>query len=254
MSAIFEVNNLKKAFGGLTVTNNVSLSMAPGDRVALIGPNGAGKTSFVNLVTGNLKPDSGEVRIGGHSVNRLDAIGRVRRGLVRSFQVTRLFQDMTPAEHLGMAVLQRTGRSGRMFGNFLAMRDVMTETEELLGTLGLAGLAHRKVNEIAYGQQRLLEIAVAMALKPKVLLLDEPAAGVPQSDTGRIEQALADLPPDLAVLMIEHDMDLVFRFAKRVVVLAAGTIIFDGSPKDVTQDARVREAYLGSYANAGHAA
>ena len=254
MSAIFEVNNLRKAFGGLTVTNNVSLSMAPGDRVALIGPNGAGKTSFVNLVTGNLRPDSGEVRIGGHSVNRIDAIGRVRRGLVRSFQVTRLFQDMTPAEHLGMAVLQRTGRSGRMFGNFLAMRDVMAEAEELLGTLGLAGLAHRKVSEIAYGQQRLLEIAVAMALKPKVLLLDEPAAGVPQSDTGRIEQALADLPPDLAVLMIEHDMDLVFRFAKRVVVLAAGTIIFDGSPKDVTQNARVREAYLGSYANAGHAA
>nr|WP_210255405.1 ABC transporter ATP-binding protein [Rhizobium sp. SG741] len=245
---------MRKAFGGLTVTNDVSLSMAPGDRVALIGPNGAGKTSFVNLVTGNLRPDAGEIHIAGHNVNRIDAIGRVRRGLVRSFQVTRLFQDMTPAEHIGMAVLQRTGRSGRMFGNFLAMRDVMAETEELLGTLGLAGLAHRKVSEIAYGQQRLLEIAVAMALKPKVLLLDEPAAGVPQSDTGRIEQALADLPPDLAVLMIEHDMDLVFRFAKRVVVLAAGTIIFDGSPKDVTQDARVREAYLGSYAHAGHAA
>lgn len=202
----------------------------------------------------HLRPDAGEIHIAGHNVNRIDAIGRVRRGLVRSFQVTRLFQDMTPAEHIGMAVLQRTGRSGRMFGNFLAMRDVMAETEELLGTLGLAGLAHRKVSEIAYGQQRLLEIAVAMALKPKVLLLDEPAAGVPQSDTGRIEQALADLPPDLAVLMIEHDMDLVFRFAKRVVVLAAGTIIFDGSPKDVTQDARVREAYLGSYAHAGHAA
>ncbi|NTF44840.1 ABC transporter ATP-binding protein [Rhizobium rhizogenes] len=254
MSAIFEVKNLRKAFGGLTVTNDVSLSMAPGDRVALIGPNGAGKTSFVNLVTGNLRPDAGEVHIAGHNVNRVDAIGRVRRGLVRSFQVTRLFKDMTPAEHIGMAVLQRTGRSGRMFGNFLSMPDVMVEAEELLGTLGLAGLAHRKVSEIAYGQQRLLEIAVAMALKPKVLLLDEPAAGVPQSDTGRIEQALADLPPDLAVLMIEHDMDLVFRFAKRVVVLAAGTIIFDGSPKDVTQDARVREAYLGSYANAGHAA
>ena len=187
-------------------------------------------------------------------MTRIDAIGRVRRGLVRSFQVTRLFQDMTPAEHIGLAVLQRAGRSGRMFGNFLAMRDVMAETDDLLGTLGLGDLMHRKVSEIAYGQQRLLEIAVAMALKPKVLLLDEPAAGVPQSDTGRIEQALADLPDDLAVLMIEHDMDLVFRFAKRVIVLAAGTIIFDGSPADVTKDARVREAYLGSYANAGHAA
>ncbi|MGF6174960.1 ABC transporter ATP-binding protein [Ensifer sp. 4252] len=254
MQPIFEVRNLKRAFGGLAVTNDVSLSMAPGDRVALIGPNGAGKTTFVNLVTGNLAPDSGEVRLGGETVTRIDAIGRVCRGLVRSFQVTRLFLDMTPAEHVALAVLQRDGRSGRLFGNFLSMPDVMGEVGELLGKLGLRDLMHRKVSEIAYGQQRLLEIAVALALKPKVLLLDEPAAGVPQSDTGRIEQALADLPADLAVLMIEHDMDLVFRFAKRVVVLAAGAIIFDGSPSDVTQDPGVREAYLGSYANASHAA
>jgi branched-chain amino acid transport system ATP-binding protein len=254
MSAVFEVVNLKKSFGGLAVTNNVSISMAPGDRVALIGPNGAGKTTFVNLVTGNLAPDSGEVRLGGETVTKVDAAGRVKGGLVRSFQVTRLFQDMTPAEHVALAVLQRNGRSGRMFGNFLSMPDVMAEATSLLDTLGLSALMHRKVSEIAYGQQRLLEIAVAMALKPKVLLFDEPAAGVPQSDTGRIEQALADLPADLAVLMIEHDMDLVFRFAKRVIVLAAGAIIFDGSPADVTKDARVREAYLGSYANASHAA
>ncbi|MEZ0000209.1 ABC transporter ATP-binding protein [Sinorhizobium fredii] len=254
MSAIFEVRNLKRSFGGLAVANDVSLAMAPGDRIALIGPNGAGKTTFVNLVTGNLTPDSGDVLIGGESVTRIDAIGRVRRGLVRSFQVTRLFQEMTPAEHVALAVLQRDGRAGRMFGHFLAMPEVMAEVVELLGKLGLSELMHRRISEIAYGQQRLLEIAVALALKPKVLLLDEPAAGVPQSDTGRIEQALADLPADLAVLMIEHDMDLVFRFARRVIVLAAGTIIFDGSPSEVTKDARVREAYLGSYANAGHAA
>jgi branched-chain amino acid transport system ATP-binding protein len=254
MSPVFEVANLRKAFGGLAVTNDVSLTMLPGDRIALIGPNGAGKTTFVNLVTGNLSPDSGEVRLGGEVVTKVNAIGRVRRGLVRSFQVTRLFQDMTPAEHVGLAVLQRDGKTGRMFGNFLRMPDVMAEVDDLLGKLGLAFLMHRKVSEIAYGQQRLLEIAVALALKPKVLLLDEPAAGVPQSDTGRIEQALADLPADLAVLMIEHDMDLVFRFAKRVIVLASGAIIFDGLPQDVTKDARVREAYLGSYANASHIA
>jgi branched-chain amino acid transport system ATP-binding protein len=254
MSAVFDVLNLKKAFSGLTVTNDVSLSMAPGDRVALIGPNGAGKTTFVNLVTGNLRPDSGEVRLNGENVTKIDAIGRVRRGLVRSFQVTRLFQEMTPAEHVALAILQRDGRAGKMFGNFLSMPDVMDEASVLLAKLCLHDLMHRKVSEIAYGQQRLLEIAMALALKPKVLLLDEPAAGVPQSDTGRIEQALADLPSDLAVLMIEHDMDLVFRFAKRVIVLAAGTIIFDGSAADVTKDAAVREAYLGSYANASHAA
>jgi branched-chain amino acid transport system ATP-binding protein len=254
MSAVFEVANLKKSFGGLAVTNDVSIAMQPGDRVALIGPNGAGKTTFVNLVTGNLAPDSGEVRLGGEPVTKVDAAGRVKRGLVRSFQVTRLFQEMTPAEHVALAILQRDGRTGQMFGNFLSMPGVMDEVAGMLQTLGLTALMHRKVSEIAYGQQRLLEIAVAMALKPKVLLLDEPAAGVPQSDTGRIEQALADLPADLAVLMIEHDMDLVFRFAKRVIVLAAGAIIFDGSPADVTKDARVREAYLGSYANASHAA
>jgi ABC-type branched-subunit amino acid transport system ATPase component len=254
MSAIFEVRNLKRSFGGLAVTNDVNLSMAPGDRVALIGPNGAGKTTFVNLVTGNLTPDAGDVRIGGESVTHIDAIGRVRRGLVRSFQVTRLFHEMTLAEHVALAVLQRDGRAGRLFGHFLAMPDVMAEVGDLLGKLGLRELMHRRVSEIAYGQQRLLEIAVALALKPRVLLLDEPAAGVPQSDTGRIEEALADLPADLAVLMIEHDMDLVFRFAKRVIVLAAGAIIFDGTPSEVTRDQRVREAYLGNYANASHAA
>jgi branched-chain amino acid transport system ATP-binding protein len=254
MAPVFEVSGLRKAFSGLNVTNDVSLSMTPGDRLALIGPNGAGKTTFVNLVTGHLRPDAGDVRLNGEVVTGINATGRVRRGLVRSFQVTRLFQEMTPAEHVGLAILQRDGRSGRMFGNFLSMPDVMTEATDLLTRLGLRNLMHRKVSEIAYGQQRLLEIAMALALKPKVLLLDEPAAGVPQSDTGRIEQALADLPPDLAVLMIEHDMDLVFRFATRVIVLAAGTVIFDGSPAEVTKDARVREAYLGSYADASHAA
>ncbi|CAN7641705.1 ABC transporter ATP-binding protein [Mesorhizobium amorphae] len=249
MSAVFEVERLSKAFGGLTVTQAVSLAMAPGDRVALIGPNGAGKTTFVNLVTGHLKPDSGVVRIAGEPLNGMNPMQRVQRGLVRSFQVTRLFPEMTPREHLALAVLQRQGRTGRLYGTFWSMPEVLEETEALLRTLGLEAAADRKVAEIAYGQQRLLEIALALALRPKVLLLDEPAAGVPQSETPRIEAALAGLPADLAVLMIEHDMDLVFRFAKRVIVLAAGTIIFDGAPGDVTNDARVREAYLGSYAD-----
>ncbi|UWF60035.1 ABC transporter ATP-binding protein [Brucella sp. 2716] len=248
MSTVFEVSKLRKNFGGLTVTNDVSLSMAKGDRVALIGPNGAGKTTFVNLVTGNLAATSGTVTLGGENVSKLNAMQRVRRGLVRSFQVTRLFFDMTPEEHVALAILQREGKTGRILGNYRKMPQVMDEARDILHMLGLLPLAQLRVSEIAYGQQRLLEIALALALRPKVLLLDEPAAGVPQSDTGRIEEALDRLPPDLAVLMIEHDMDLVFRFAKRVVVLAAGTVIFDGLPQAVVQDARVREAYLGSYA------
>jgi branched-chain amino acid transport system ATP-binding protein len=254
MSALLDVVNLKKNFGGLAVTNDVSLSLAPGDRVALIGPNGAGKTTFVNLVTGNIKPDQGRVLISGEDVSALKSADRVRRGLIRSFQVTRLFQDMTPEEHVALAVLQRDGKSGSMFGHYAGKRQVMEEVGGILDLLGLSALAHLKVREIAYGQQRLLEIALAMALRPKVLLLDEPAAGVPHSETSRIEKALDMLPPELAVMMIDHDMDLVFRFAKRVVVLAAGTIIFDGSPQAVTGDQRVREAYLGSYGHAGSAA
>ncbi|CAN7418544.1 ABC transporter ATP-binding protein [Neorhizobium sp. LjRoot104] len=254
MSAVFQVKDLKKHFGGLAVTNNVSLSLAPGDRLALIGPNGAGKTTFVNLVTGVLKPDSGQVLLGGADVTPLKAADRVRRGLIRSFQVTRLFPDMTPEEHVALAILQRDGQSGRMFGHYSSRSRVMDEGGTILRQLGLHDLAHLKVREIAYGQQRLLELALAVALRPKVLLLDEPAAGVPQSETALIEEALDRLSPDLAVLMIEHDMDLVFRFAKRVIVLAAGTVIFDGSPKDVTQDRRVREAYLGSYADASNVA
>ncbi|GAA5617801.1 ABC transporter ATP-binding protein [Brucella anthropi] len=248
MSTVFEVTKLRKNFGGLAVTNDVSLNMVKGDRVALIGPNGAGKTTFVNLVTGNLAATSGTVALDGENVSRLNAMQRVRRGLVRSFQVTRLFFDMTPEEHVALAVLQREGKTGRILGNYRKMPEVMDEVRDILDALGLLHLGQLRVSEIAYGQQRLLEIALALALRPKVLLLDEPAAGVPQSDTGRIEEALDRLPADLAVLMIEHDMDLVFRFAKRVVVLAAGTVIFDGLPEDVVQDTRVREAYLGSYA------
>ncbi len=249
MRPVFSVSGLNKAFGGLTVAGDISLSLNAGDRVALIGPNGAGKTTFVDLVTGRLAPDSGRVALGGGDITRHAPTRRVRAGLVRTFQVTRLFAGMTPQEHVALAVLQRTGRGGRLFGAFQRMDDVMAEVDAILHSLGLGEVATHRAGEIAYGQRRLLEIALALALKPKVLLLDEPAAGVPQADTPRIEAALAALPADLAVLMIEHDMDLVFRFARRVVVLAAGRIIFDGSPADVTADARVREAYLGNYAN-----
>ncbi len=249
-STVFEVAHLSKSFGGLKVNHDVSIAMAEGERLALIGPNGAGKTTFVNLVTGRIPPSAGTVHLAGEDITKLGAVARVRRGLVRTFQVTRLFPDMTPEEHVVMAVLQRQGRATRILARFHGNGAAADEAADILATLGLTDIARRKVVEIAYGQQRLLEIAIAMAQRPKVLLLDEPAAGVPSSDTPLIERALERLPASLAVLMIEHDMDLVFRFARRVVVLAAGELIFQGLPADVAKDDKVREAYLGSYAHA----
>jgi len=251
MTPVFEVSRLSKEFGGLKVSRDISLALPEGERLALIGPNGAGKTTFVNLVTGRIRPNSGHVHLAGEDITKLGPEQRVRRGLVRTFQVTRLFPDMTPEEHVIMTVLQRRGRAARILARFHGDSEAADEAADVLATLGLTEVARRKVGAIAYGQQRLLEIAIALAQRPKVLLLDEPAAGVPSSDTPRIEEALGRLPASLAVLMIEHDMDLVFRFARRVVVLAAGALIFEGPPADVARDPQVREAYLGSYAHAG---
>ena len=251
MSVVFSVERLSKSFGGLTVNHEIGLGMAPGERLALIGPNGAGKTTFVNLVTGRLRPSQGAVRLGGEDITAISAVGRVRRGLVRTFQVTRLFSEMTPEEHVLMALLQRAGRATRILARFRGDASLRDEAADILATLGLLDVGRRPVAEIAYGQQRLLEFAIVLAQRPKGLLLDEPAAGVPSSDTPLIERALERLPAALAVLMIEHDMDLVFRFAKRVVVLAAGAVIFQGLPGEVARVEKVREAYLGSYAHAG---
>jgi branched-chain amino acid transport system ATP-binding protein len=248
--SLLELRNLNMSFGGLAVARDISLTLGQGDRVALIGPNGAGKTSLVNLVTGQLKPRSGLVLLEGDDITHTPPAGRARRGLVRSFQVTRLFSEMSGEEHVALAVLQRLGRSGRLFGDYRAMPDVMEETGSILDLLGLSAISMQPVAEIAYGQQRLLEIALAMALRPKVLLLDEPAAGVTRADTALIEGAIAALPADLAVLMVEHDMDLVFRFARRVIVLAAGAVIFDGTAAQAAADRAVREAYLGSHFDA----
>ena len=250
MTALLQVRDLSMAFGGVKVSQNISLALEPGARVALIGPNGAGKTTFVNLVSGQLRPDAGSIAIEGADVTTLGVEARVRRGLVRTFQISRLFRDLTVLENVLLAILQRKGHARRAWHHAHAETAAEDEAVGILAGLGLEDTADRPVREIAYGQQRLVEIAIAIALRPKILLLDEPAAGVSRAESPRIIEAIAALPRDIAILMIEHDMDLVLRWAQRVVVLAAGQVIFDGKTADVTQDARVREAYLGQYAGA----
>jgi branched-chain amino acid transport system ATP-binding protein len=247
---LLDVQQLSKSFGGLVVNDNISFGLSSGDRVALIGPNGAGKTTFVNLVTGNEPPSAGRVVLMGEDVTGLSMAERVGRGLVRTFQITRLFTSLTVAENVALAVMQRKNRTLSFFSAAAEAPDIRGEWAALLDILGIGALADRQIPELAYGQQRLVEIAIGLALKPKVLLLDEPAAGVPQNEAHRMLEAINRLPPDIAVLMIEHDMDLVFRFARRVIVLANGRVIFEGSPNDVTSDSEVRKAYLGSFVHA----
>jgi branched-chain amino acid transport system ATP-binding protein len=250
MSTLLEVRDLSRSFGGLHVNRNVSFALSSGDRVALIGPNGAGKTTLVNVISGDLPPTGGQILFAGEDVTGLSIARRVQRGLVRTFQITRLFTSLTAAENVALAIMQRRGTTRRFFSVAAHAADVRAEGQDLLQTLGIGQLARLPVSQLAYGQQRLLEMAIGLALNPKVLLLDEPAAGVPHDEAPKILAAIDRLPADIAVLMIEHDMDLVFRFAKRVLVLANGELIFAGTPAEVTADEHVRRAYLGSYADA----
>jgi branched-chain amino acid transport system ATP-binding protein len=254
MIPALEIVGLSKSFGGLVVSRELSLSIAGGDRIALIGPNGAGKTTLVNLVSGLISPSGGRILLAGRDITRKSPAARVRLGLVRTFQISRLFPQMTAREHVALAILQREGKAGRLVGCIAQMPAVQEEVDGLLGDLGIAALGHHSVGTIAYGEQRLLELAIALALRPKVLLLDEPAAGVPPGDVERVLEAIERLPQDLAVLIVEHDMDLVFRFAQKIVVLANGAIVFEGPPALAAADPKVREAYLGNYAHAGRAA
>jgi branched-chain amino acid transport system ATP-binding protein len=254
MNPLLELRNVSKSFGGLHVNRDVSFSLGKGDRVALIGPNGAGKTTLVNVISGDLAPSEGRVFFEGHDVTQVSIPGRVQQGLARTFQITRLFATLTVAENVALAVMQRKGITRRFFSAATFAPEVREEWMHILGMLGIAHVFHLPVSRLAYGQQRLLDLAIGLALTPKVLLLDEPAAGVPHDEAPKILEAINRLPSDIAVLMIDHDMDLVFRFAKRVLVLANGRLIFEGSPADVTKDDDVRRAYLGSYADASRTA
>ena len=240
-----ETRGLCKTFGGLTVAANIDFGLEPGARHALIGPNGAGKTTFVNMLTGRLPPSSGKILLGGDDVTGLAPEARVKRGLGRTFQINTLFRDMSVLDNVALGVAERLGIAGRMWRAASAYREVRDEAMELLAHLGLAEDAGVRVLDLPYGKQRLVEILIALGLRPKVLLLDEPAAGVPSLESERILQVLDGLPGDIAILIIEHDMDVVFRFAKRITVLVQGEVLCEGTPAEIAADRRVHEVYLG---------
>ncbi len=245
MTAALTLQNLSMRFGGLHVTRDVSLTLAQGARHALIGPNGAGKTTLVNLITGALKPLSGSIALEGRDITALPIHARARLGLSRNFQITSLFPSFTAYENIALAIAEREGQSldlrpARGFAN-----DVADEAEAIGKRMRLGEVGNRRVRDLPYGQQRLVEIAVAMAMRPRVLLLDEPAAGLPAADHAIILEVIDDLPGDVAIMLIEHDMGLVFRFAREITVLAEGAVLARGAPDAIREDPRVRAAYLG---------
>ncbi len=241
-----------KRFGSLVVAADVNLTLSPGARHALIGPNGAGKTTLINLMTGMLRPDAGQILLGGEDVTAFAPEERVRRGLARTYQINSLFPHLTALESVTLAVCERRRVAQTWWRRLIAYREEIEEAHQILGALMLGTVCHRPARELAYGQQRLLEIALALASRPKVLLLDEPAAGVPRDESKELFAAIAGLSRDIAVLFIEHDMELVFRFASRVIVMVGGSILVEGTPAEIAADPQVRAVYLGKQQRGFH--
>ena len=245
MTAALQVERLNRNFGALQVTRDVDLTLERGARRALIGPNGAGKTTLINLITGVLNPTSGRVLLNGEDITNTSQAERARRGLARTFQINQLFRGLTVLENVAMAISERDGYANNLWRPVGTKRVILDETLDHLDSLRMVDDALKRVRELPYGRQRLVEIAIALAQKPRVLLLDEPAAGVPSSESHLILDVVASLDPDIAILIIEHDMDVVMRFAKEITVLVAGAVLTQGTPKQIMADEQVRAVYLG---------
>ncbi|MGJ7580135.1 ABC transporter ATP-binding protein [Variovorax sp. RHLX14] len=249
MRAGLQTYGLGLRFGSFQAVDGVDLSLEPGARQALIGPNGAGKSTLIDVLTGVRQPTSGRIELDGLDIAKRTTDQRARLGLVRTFQINTLFPSLTPLRSVVLAIAEREGQAGvwwRPLGPLGSYRSMFDEAHALLGRLRLETQSDVPVAMLPYGKQRLLEIALALAAKPRVLLLDEPAAGVPEDEAGDLFDAIDALPQDVAVLFIEHDMKLVFRFARRISVMVAGRILAEGTPEEIGDDARVRQAYLGA--------
>ena len=249
MIVALETTGLVKRFGGLTATDNVSIRLERGVRHALIGPNGAGKTTLINLLTGVLTPSAGRILLEGDDITGLKPEQRVKRGLVRTFQINQLFPALTPFDTLALALSERRGQGGHWWRAARADSAVIDDVRDVARQFRLLDMLDEPTASLSYGKQRLLEIAIAIACKPRVLLLDEPAAGVTENDRHELLKTIAELPKDVTVLLIEHDMDLVFRFAERISVLVNGAVLTEGTPEEVARDGRVRAVYLGEHAH-----
>jgi branched-chain amino acid transport system ATP-binding protein len=246
---LLQTRGLSRNFGALAAARQIDFRLEAGARHALIGPNGAGKTTFINLLTGVLRPSEGQILLKGQDVTAVPQADRVKLGIARTFQINRLFRGLSVLENVYIAVSERIGAAPTMFAPAGSRRDVIEESMHLLETLNLQDDAHLRISELPYGRQRLVEMAIALGLKPEVLLLDEPAAGVPSAESHIILNAIDELPKQIGVLIIDHDMDLVFRFAHRITVLVQGAVFAEGTPKEIGANADVRAVYLGQ---AGH--
>ncbi len=242
---VLQAIGLVKKFGGITATSDVNLALKKGARHALIGPNGAGKTTLINLFTGVLEPTSGRMLLEGQDITQLAPHKRVQRGLVRTFQINQLFDSMSPLQTLAMTVSQHRGLGAKWWQPLGAHRPVAQRCDELLEQFHLTSVRDQPTRVLAYGKRRLLEIAIALACEPRVLLLDEPVAGVPAGEREELLRTVAALPADVSVLLIEHDMDLVFSFANRMTVLVNGAVLTEGTPEEISADPQVRAVYLG---------
>lgn len=236
---------LGKVWGAFHANSDISLNFVPGARHALIGPNGAGKTTFINLLNGSLTPTSGRVFLGDEDITALPQHARVKRGMTRTFQINTLFNGLTVVESVLLAICEREGRHLLWTQTVAQQTDLIEEAMALLGTLKLARDANTITSNLPYGKQRLVEIALALATKPKVLLLDEPAAGIPSAESAELFEVIAQLPRDVTIIFIEHDMGLVFHFAERITVMVGGKVLTEGTPEEIAADPRVKEVYLG---------